>query len=40
MKADITGKEILVPGSDTAGALGASILAGVGAGLTKALRRR
>lgn len=33
MKADITGKEILVPGSDTAGALGASILAGVGAGL-------
>ena len=38
MKADITGKEILVPGSDTAGALGAAILAGVGAGLTKALR--
>ena len=33
MKADITGKEILVPGSDTAGALGAAILAGVGAGL-------
>lgn len=33
IKADITGKEILVPPSDTAATLGAAILAGVGVGL-------
>lgn len=32
MKADVTGKEILVPASDTATTLGAAILAGVGIG--------
>lgn len=33
MKADITGKRIVVPSSDTATALGAAILAGVGTGV-------
>lgn len=32
IKADVTGREIKVPASDTAAALGAAILAGVGAG--------
>lgn len=35
MKADITGKKIVVPASDTATTLGAVILAGVGVGLYK-----
>jgi xylulokinase len=33
MKADVTGKRIVVPASDTATALGAAILAGVGTGV-------
>lgn len=33
LKADITGKRILVPSADTATALGAAILAGIGAGV-------
>lgn len=33
MKADVTGKTIVVPGADTATALGAAILAGVGTGV-------
>ena len=33
MKADITGKKILVPSSDTATTLGAATLAGVGTGV-------
>ncbi len=33
IKADVTGKEIIVPSSDTATALGAAILAGVGTGV-------
>ncbi|MFI3324721.1 MAG: xylulokinase [Clostridia bacterium] len=33
IKADITGKKIIVPSSDTATALGAAILAGVGTGI-------
>ena len=33
MKADVTGKKIAVPSSDTATTLGAAILAGVGVGL-------
>lgn len=33
IKADVTGKEIAVPSSDTATALGAALLAGVGTGL-------
>ena len=33
IKADVTGKEIIVPSSDTATTLGAAILAGVGVGL-------
>ena len=32
IKADVTGKEIVVPASDTATTLGAAILAGVGVG--------
>ena len=35
MKADVTGKEILVPSASTATALGAAILAGVGTGVYK-----
>lgn len=35
MKADVTGKRIVVPSSDTATTLGAVILAGVGAGVYK-----
>lgn len=35
IKADITGKRISVPSSDTATTLGAAILAGVGTGLYK-----
>ena len=35
IKSDITGKEIKVPSSDTATAMGAAILAGVGVGLYK-----
>lgn len=35
IKADVTGKEIKVPSSDTATAMGAAILAGVGVGLYK-----
>ncbi len=35
IKADVTGKEISVPSSDTATALGAAILAGVGVGVYK-----
>ena len=35
IKADVTGKEILVPSSDTATTLGAVILAGVGIGMYK-----
>ncbi len=35
MKADITGKPIVVPSSDTATTLGAAILAGVGVGIYK-----
>lgn len=35
IKADITGREIQVPASDTASALGAAILGGVGAGVYK-----
>ena len=33
LKADVTGKTIRVPSSDTAATLGASMLAGVGTGL-------
>ena len=33
IKADITGKRIVVPSSDTATALGAALLAGVGTGM-------
>ena len=35
IKADVTGKEIIVPSSDTATTLGAVILAGVGVGMYK-----
>lgn len=35
MKADITGKKILIPATDTATTLGASILAGIGTGVYK-----
>lgn len=35
MKADVTGKKIVVPSSDTATTLGAAILAGVGVGIYK-----
>lgn len=35
LKADITGRKIIVPASDTATALGAAILAGVGVGIYK-----
>ncbi len=38
MKADITGKHIIVPNSDTATILGAAILAGVGIGLYGSFR--
>ncbi len=35
LKADITGKKILIPATDTATTLGASILAGIGTGVYK-----
>ena len=35
IKADITGKDVVVPASDTASTLGAAILAGVGVGFYK-----
>ena len=35
IKSDVTGKKIKVPGSDTATAMGAAILAGVGVGIYK-----
>ena len=38
IKADVTGRDINVPSSDTATTLGAAILAGVGAGLYKNFR--
>ena len=40
IKADVTGKPIEVPASDTASTLGAAILAGVGAGYIKILMKR
>jgi xylulokinase len=38
IKADVTGKALRVPSSDTAAALGAAIVAGVGAGLYRDFR--
>ena len=35
IKADVTGKKVVVPASDTATTLGAAILAGVGVGFYK-----
>ena len=40
IKADVTGKRIQVPSSDTATTLGAALLAGVGCGLSLVMRMR
>lgn len=39
IKADVTGKKIIVPASDTATALGAAILAGVGTGIYSSFKQ-